>query len=88
LDPAKIQRLAALDVQLLPGLAAVGGLTGVVVWALVSFVPAFHNGVPEPIVDALPFILAWAGHTVAAYRAPHTSRPDLNVTPAGPVMQK
>ncbi len=56
--------------------AAVGAATGVVVWALVSFVPTFHTGVPEPVVAVLPFALAWAGHTIAAYRAPHDSRRD------------
>lgn len=54
--------------------AAAGAVTGIVVWALVSYVPAFKNGVPQPVVDALPFVLAWIGHTVAAYLAPHTSR--------------
>lgn len=54
--------------------AAAGAVTGIVVWALVSYVPAFKNGVPQPIMDALPFVLAWIGHTVAAYLAPHTSR--------------
>ena len=53
---------------------AVGGLTGVVVWALVTYVPTFKNGIPQPLMDALPFILAWVGHTAAAYWAPHTSR--------------
>ena len=55
--------------------AAVGAATGAVVWALVSYVPAFHAGVPEPVVAVLPFALAWAGHTIAGYMAPHdTSR--------------
>jgi len=63
--------------------AATGAATGLVVWALVSYVPAFHNGVPEPVVDLIPFALAWVGHTVAAYRAPHTHRPDL-FTVSGP----
>lgn len=62
--------------------AAAGGLTGAVAWALVSFVPAFHNGVPQPVVDVLPFVLAWVGHVAAAYIAPHTARPDINVEPA------
>lgn len=62
---------------------AVGGATGVVVWALVAFVPAFHTGVPEPVVAVLPFVLGWIGHAVAAYRAPHTHRPDLFTT-SGP----
>jgi hypothetical protein len=57
--------------------AATGAATGLVVWALVSYVPAFRNGVPQPVADLIPFALAWAGHTVAAYRAPHTHRPDL-----------
>jgi hypothetical protein len=64
--------------------AGVGAATGVAVWALVAFVPAFHSGLPQPIADALPFALAWIGHTVAAYRAPHTHRPDLP-TPVGDV---
>jgi hypothetical protein len=54
-----------------------GALVGLVVWALVAYVPAFHDGVPEPVVAVLPFALAWAGHTIAAYLAPHTPRPDL-----------
>jgi hypothetical protein len=57
--------------------AVAGGVTGLVVWALVSYIPAFHNGVPQPVLDVLPFALAWIGHTVAAYMAPHTSRPGL-----------
>ena len=51
--------------------AATGAVVGLVVWALVSFVPAFHNGVPQPVVDVLPFALAWLGHTAAAWIAPH-----------------
>lgn len=57
--------------------AITGAATGLVVWGLVSYVPAFRDGVPQPVVDVLPFALAWAGHTVAAYLAPHTHRPDL-----------
>lgn len=61
--------------------AAVGGVTGAVVWALVAYVPAFHDGVPEPLVAVLPFALAWVGHVIAAYTAPHTHRPDLTPPP-------
>jgi Glycosyl hydrolases family 25 len=57
-----------------------GAVTGLVIWALVSWVPWFRSGVPEPVAIAVPVILAWAGHTIAAYLAPHTHRPDL----AGP----
>lgn len=61
---------------------AAGGVTGLVVWGLVTFVPAFRNGVPQPVMDALPFILAWAGHTIAAYLAPHTHRAMPAAAPA------
>ena len=57
-----------------------GGVTGLVVWALVTFV--FKNGLPQPVMDALPFILAWAGHTIAAYLAPHTHRATPAAAPA------
>ena len=59
---------------------AAGGVTGLVVWALVTFV--FKDGLPQPVMDALPFILAWAGHTIAAYLAPHTHRATPAAAPA------
>ena len=61
--------------------ATVGAVTGLVVWALVAYVPVFHDGVPEPLVAVIPFALAWAGHVLAAYAAPHTHRPDLTPPP-------
>ena len=54
-----------------------GALTGLVVWALMSYVPVFHDGVPVPVVDAIPWVLTLMGSAVAAYLAPHTSRPDI-----------
>jgi hypothetical protein len=54
--------------------AGAGAATGLVVWALISFVPMFHTGVPEPVVAVIPVFLAWLGHTIAAYSAPHTPR--------------
>jgi len=56
--------------------AAAGALAGLVIWALVSFVPWFKDGVPEPVAIAIPVILAWAGHVIAGYLAPHTPRPE------------
>jgi hypothetical protein len=46
---------------------AAGAVTGLIVWALVSYVPAFHDGVPEAVVAVIPVVLAWAGHTAAAW---------------------
>jgi Kef-type K+ transport system membrane component KefB len=54
--------------------AGAGAVAGLVVWALMSFVPAFHTGVPEPVVAFIPVALAWAGHVTAAWLAPHTHR--------------
>lgn len=51
--------------------ASTGAAVGLVVWALVAFVPAFHDGVPQPVVAVLPFALGWAGHTLAAWAAKH-----------------
>ena len=62
--------------------SATGAVVGVIVWALVSYVPAFHNGVPQPLTDALPFVLAWAGHTAAAWIAPHPAAPGVPAAPA------
>lgn len=51
--------------------AAAGALAGLVVWALVAYVPAFRAGVPQPVADALPFALGWAGHTIASWATAH-----------------
>ncbi len=51
-----------------------GALTGLVIWALVAYVPAFHDGVPEPVVAIIPVVLSVIGGGIAAWLAPHTSR--------------
>jgi hypothetical protein len=60
--------------------------TGIIVWALVSFVPAFKDGVPETLRDAIPFILTAVGGAIASYLAPHTSRPDLRAAKPSPAI--
>jgi len=67
---------AVTETKVKAGTAA-GAVTGLIIWALVSYVPWFRDGVPEPVAIAIPVILAWAGHTIAAWAAPHTRRPDL-----------
>lgn len=69
-----------------PALAgtAVGAVTGLAVWALVSFVPAFRNGVPEPVTAVLPFALAWIGHTLTTWIAPHQAQPSVTPTRTEP----
>ena len=54
---------------------AAGAATGLVVWMLVAWVPVFHDGVPEPVVAVIPVVLAWAGHTLAAYMTRTVPKP-------------
>jgi hypothetical protein len=60
--------------------AAAGAAVGVVTWALVTWIPGWRGGIPEPVAAALPFTLAWVGHVIAAWAAPHTPRPAPPVT--------
>lgn len=64
--------------------AATGAFVGLVVWALVAFVPAFHDGVPEPVVAVLPFVLGYAGHVLASWVTAHPGTAPLS-PPAAPV---
>jgi hypothetical protein len=51
--------------------AAAGGITGLIIWALVAYIPAFHNGVPAAVTDVLPFALAWIGHVLTTWLTAH-----------------
>ena len=57
-----------------------GILTGLITWALVAYVPAFRAGLPAPVAALIPVTVAWLAHSVAAYEAPHTHRPELAAT--------
>ena len=47
---------------------------GVISWALISFVPYFHNGIPIAVSSAIPGVVVLAAHffgyNFAASRAP------------------
>jgi hypothetical protein len=60
--------------------AYAGAAVGLVTWALVTWIPAWRGGIPGPVAAVLPFALAWAGHVIAAWAAPHTPRPTPPVT--------
>lgn len=49
-------------------------LTGIITWALVSFIPAWHNGLPAALAALLPYIVAVVSGAVSGYLAPHTPR--------------
>jgi len=57
-------------------------VTGILTWVLVTYVPAFHSGLPSALSAVLPVIVASVLGTVAAWKAPHTARPDLAGTGA------
>lgn len=54
-----------------------GIAVGLLTWALVTFIPAWHDGIPSQLVPFIPVAAAWLVSTAAGYLAPHTHRPDL-----------
>lgn len=49
-------------------------VTGLITWGLVTFVPAFHSGIPSALANFLPLIVATVGSTAAGYFTKHTPR--------------
>lgn len=52
---------------------------GLLTWALVTYVPMWHSGIPADLQPFLPVAAAWVLSTVSGYFAPHTYRPDLPI---------
>lgn len=50
--------------------------TGLLTWGLVTFVPAFHSGLPPALANFLPLVIATASSTAAGYFTKHTPRAD------------
>ncbi len=61
-----------------------GILTGLVVWALVAYVPAFRSGLPVPVAALIPVAVAWLAHSVTGSLAPPTPRPVMPPAPLPP----
>lgn len=55
-------------------------VTGLLTWALVTFVPMFRTGLPPQLATFLPIAVGWALSTAAGYLAPHTPRPATGAT--------
>jgi hypothetical protein len=64
--------------------ASVSTVTGVVTWVLVTYVPAFHSGLPLPLATFLPFIIAAILGAASGWLAPHTPRPAVAAPAAAP----
>lgn len=54
--------------------ASVSTVTGIVTWVLVTYVPAFHAGLPASLATFLPFIVASVLGAASGWLAPHTPR--------------
>lgn len=63
---------------------ASAAVTGLLVWALTTYIPAWHHGIPGQLQAFIPMISSVLLGTVAAYLAPHTSRPAPAATAAPP----
>lgn len=51
-----------------------GSLLGAVTWALVTFIPAWHNGLPPQLVTALPVFVGLAGFAFSGWLAKDDTR--------------
>jgi len=49
-------------------------VTGMIAWILVTYVPAFHSGLPPTLQTFLPWAVSALLGAAASYWAPHTSR--------------
>lgn len=69
--------------------SATGITIGLLTWALTYFIPAWHSGIPGPLLPFIPVAAAWLTGTGAGWLARHTHRPDLTmltVAPAAPAV--
>jgi hypothetical protein len=52
-------------------------VVGLLTWALTTFIPSWHSGIPADLLPFIPVAAGWLTGSVAGYFAPHTHRPDL-----------
>jgi hypothetical protein len=64
---------APIETKVIAGSSA-SAITGLITWALVTYVPAFHSGLPPSLAAVLPFAVATILGSISAYLAPHTPR--------------
>jgi len=68
--------------------ASASVVSGVITWILVTYVPAFHSGLPGPLATFLPYIVTTVCGALAAYFAPHTPREDEIVKSATDLLKQ
>jgi hypothetical protein len=49
-------------------------VVGLVTWGLVTFIPAWHSGIPQPLATFLPLVIASISSTFVGYMTKHTPR--------------
>jgi hypothetical protein len=52
-------------------------IIGYICWAILTFVPHAATAIPADLQGQLPVVIGAVFGAIAAYRAPHTHRPDL-----------
>lgn len=62
--------------------ASASVIVGVVAWILVTYVPAFHSGLPPALATFLPWVVSAVGASAASYFTAHTPREEEIVTAA------
>jgi hypothetical protein len=50
---------------------AVGTAVGLVTWALTTFIPAWHTGIPVQLANVLPLVIGVIGYFVGGYLSTH-----------------
>lgn len=75
--PTIVRKIAAPIEAKVAAQGGTAALTGVIAWALVTFVPLFHSGLPPELVTFIPYAVSAISGVVAGWLAKHTPRPDL-----------
>ena len=78
--------MAAVETKTAAG-SSVAAVTGAITWILVTYVPAFHSGIPGPLATFLPYVVSAVLGAAAAYLAPHTPREEEIVSAALKLLQ-
>ena len=53
------------------GGTGLGAAVGLATWALTTFIPAWHSGLPDQLATALPFVIGVLGYAAGGYLARH-----------------
>lgn len=55
------------------GAAGGGGPLGLLTWALTTYIPAWHNGIPQSLQGLLPYVVGILGAVGGGYASTHVA---------------